>query len=152
MDLNKTSRYALRVMGFIALDESSLYTAEQLSSTLNIPTQYLRRLLTNLTKAGLLSSDRGKGGGVKLAKSAGSIHLTDILAATEKKELLNSCIFGFESCIREAPCAMHEQWADAKEHILGILRSTSLADMIRNDNEMTKNGHDIGLQGILNPL
>ena len=133
MDLNKTSRYALRVMGFIALDESALYTADQLSSTLKIPTQYLRRLLTNLTKASLLSSDRGKGGGVKLARSANTIFLADVLAATEKKELLNACIFGLENCERITACAMHEQWNVAKDQILTIIRTTTLSDMVKND-------------------
>ncbi|TSA38557.1 MAG: Rrf2 family transcriptional regulator [Porphyromonadaceae bacterium] len=132
MDLSKTSQYALRVLGFMALDESALYISEQISTVLNIPPQYLRRLLTNLSKAGLLNSDKGKGGGFKLAKTAGSIYIIDILAATEKKELLNSCIFGLENCIRDNPCAMHEQWAEARENILKILRTTSLADMIKN--------------------
>lgn len=131
MDLNKTSQYALRVLGYMALDER-LYIAEELSQTLKIPTQYLRRLLTNLTKAGLLNSDKGKGGGYRLAKSAGSVYLSDILAATEKKELLHSCIFGLEHCVRKNPCAMHEKWAEAKWNILHILHTTSLADMVNN--------------------
>jgi Rrf2 family protein len=132
MDLSKTSQYALRVMGHIALDENKLYIAEQISTTLNIPTQYLRRLMTNLSKEGLLSSDKGKGGGFRLSKTASSIYLSDILAATEKKELLNSCIFGFGNCILENPCAMHEKWEVARGNILSILRTTSLADMIKN--------------------
>jgi len=132
MDLSKTSQYALRILGHIALDENALYIAEQLSKTLNIPTQYLRRLLTNLAKEGLLISDKGKGGGFRLAKPASSIYLSDIIAKTEKSELLNSCIFGFEKCILDNPCAMHQQWAEARGYILGILRTTSLADMIKN--------------------
>jgi Rrf2 family protein len=135
MDINKTSQYALRVLGFMALDERALYIAEQISATLNIPTQYLRRLLTNLSKAGLLNSDKGKGGGFRLAKPAGSIYLSDILAATEKKELLNSCIFGLEKCLRDTPCAMHERWTGAKENILDILKTTSLSEMIKDQSD-----------------
>lgn len=140
MDLNKTSQYALRVMGYMALDERLLYIAEELSGTLKIPTQYLRRLLTNLSKEGLLKSDKGKGGGFRLAKPIGSIYLSDILAVTEKKELLNSCIFGLENCIRENPCAMHGQWSEARGNILEILRTTSLADMIKNSGEKRSYG------------
>ena len=132
MDINKTSQYALRVLGFMAQNETALYIAEQISATLNIPTQYLRRLLTNLSKAGLLNSDKGKGGGFRLAKPATMIYLSDILAATEKKELMSSCIFGLENCIRDNPCPMHEQWADARGNILKILQTTSLADLINN--------------------
>ena len=131
MDLNKTSQYALRVLGYMALNDR-LHIAEELSQTLQIPTQYLRRLLTNLSKAGLLNSDKGKGGGYRLAKPADSVYLSEILAATEKKELLNSCIFGLEKCVRENPCAMHKQWAEAKGHILHILNTTSLAAMVHN--------------------
>lgn len=139
MDINKTSQYALRVLGYMALDEKLLYIAGELSGTLKIPTQYLRRLLTNLSKSGFLNSDKGKGGGFRLAKPAGSIYLSDILAATEKKELMNSCIFGLKNCIRDNPCAMHEQWAGAKENILNILQTTSLADLIKNPPDMGSN-------------
>lgn len=131
MDINKTSQYALRVMGYMALNER-VYIAEELSHTLKIPTQYLRRLLTNLSKAGLLCSQKGKCGGYRLAKSADTVYLSEILEATEKKELLGSCIFGLENCVRDNPCAMHRQWAEAKAHILNILHTTSLADLVNN--------------------
>jgi Rrf2 family iron-sulfur cluster assembly transcriptional regulator len=98
-------------------------------------------LLTNLSKAGLLYSDKGKGGGFRLAKPVGSIYLSDILAATEQKELMNSCIFGLENCIRDNPCNMHEQWTEARENILDILRTTSLADMIKNPGEKRSYGN-----------
>ena len=144
MDLSKTSQYALRVLGFMALNEDGLYTAEQLFNELKIPRQYLRRLLTNLSKKGLLKSDKGKGGGFRFSGSISTIYLSDILEVTEKKELLNSCIFGFENCIRDNKCAMHDRWSEAKENMLNILQTTSLATLVMPPANNTKN--DIPIQ------
>ena len=129
MDLSKTAQYALRALSYMAKGEKGLFTAKDLHEKLDIPQQYLRRMLTDLSKSGLLKSVQGKKGGFMFARSIETIYLSDILAVTEKKEILNSCIFGFENCIRENKCAMHDKWEKSKNNIKNKLQTTSLANM-----------------------
>ena len=54
MILNKTTEYALTILGFMATRNENMYSAEYLHQQLNIPCRYLRRLLTDLSKHGFL--------------------------------------------------------------------------------------------------
>lgn len=135
MKLSKTSEYALRILSFMAMDESGLYTARYLYKKLEIPQPYLRRLLTDLTKSGIISSIQGKNGGYIFSKGIGDIYFSDIIDAVEGEQVYNACIFGFDECAFEAPCAMHDRWEEVKSKTLEVLSTTSLAD-IKNESAM----------------
>jgi Rrf2 family protein len=129
MDLSKTTQYALRLMSFMASRNELQYTTEELHEQLGIPKQYLRRLMTGLSKKGLLRSGAGRKGGFSLARKASEIFLSEILDVVEERQVLQSCIFGFEHCFLEKKCPMHDKWAEARISILNILKNTSLAEM-----------------------
>jgi Rrf2 family protein len=132
MDFSKTTQYAIRALSFMAQNEKELYIASELHEKLKIPQQYLRRMLKDLSKSGLLKSIKGKNGGFVFARSTEEIFLSDIVAITEKGEIMRSCIFGFESCMLKEKCAMHDIWAASKENVTNILSQTSLAKMNAN--------------------
>jgi predicted AAA+ superfamily ATPase len=50
MNFKKTTAYALRILDFLLHNEKERFSAADLHSRLQIPRQYLRQLLTNLTK------------------------------------------------------------------------------------------------------
>ena len=129
MDLNKTTRYALRLMSYISSSEETSFTSASLHEKLEIPKQYLRRLLTRLSKKGLLISDKGRGKGFVLARDKEEIFLSEIIAATDDTPLLLSCVLGFEKCLLVEKCPLHDRWCEAKEKILETFRTVSLADM-----------------------
>ena len=62
MILSKTSEYALRILAFMSKNEDKLYSAKFLVDTLQISDKYLRRLMTDLTKAGFIYSVQGRDG------------------------------------------------------------------------------------------
>ena len=55
MNINKTAEYALRIFGYMALDDNKLYSANDIYENLKIPFRYLRKLLTTLSKSDLIS-------------------------------------------------------------------------------------------------
>jgi Rrf2 family protein len=129
MDLSKTTRYALRLMSYMASSEDTSFTSSGLHEKLLIPKQYLRRLLTRLSKKGLLSSDKGRGKGFVLARNKKDIFLSEIIAASDDTPLLLSCVLGFETCRLADKCPLHDRWCEAKQKILETFRTVSLAEM-----------------------
>ncbi|HEL4113642.1 TPA: Rrf2 family transcriptional regulator [Stenotrophomonas maltophilia] len=71
---------ALHVMAHL-VGQTAPRTSEQLASCLPTHPVVIRRLLTQLQKAGLVSSARGHGGGSLLARDAAAITLHDIYLA-----------------------------------------------------------------------
>jgi len=118
MKLSKTSEYAIRILTCMARDPNQTYTAKSLVETLKIPDKYLRRLMTDLSKAGFIYSIQGRDGGYAFARPVSTIHLSDIIDAVESMEKYTGCILGFEQCSNENPCVMHSFWAGTREEFI----------------------------------
>jgi Rrf2 family protein len=129
MILKKTTEYALSVLGFMATRNEEMYPAEYLYDELKIPRQYLRRLLTDLTKKGFIVSSRGRNGGFIFARELATINFTQVIEAMEGPEAMNKCLLGFTACILDHPCAMHDLWTEARSNMIETLTKTTFADL-----------------------
>lgn len=130
MTLTKTTEYALKTLSFMARDEKKMFSSEVLYKNLEIPKKYLQRLLTDLSKSGLIKSIRGRNGGYIFARSIKKIFLSDIIESVEGFNQVPSCLFGLEKCALENPCAMHDLWSNSQQTIIKALLSTRLVDVI----------------------
>jgi Rrf2 family protein len=129
MNFSKTTEYALRILAFMAKEESTLYSANDIYENLNIPFRYLRKLLTLLSKSGLLISIQGKHGGYKISKNPNEISLLTIINISGDSPVSNECFFGFQNCAVDDKCAMHDKWTAVRENMIDVLNSTSLAEL-----------------------
>jgi len=129
MILKKTTEYALSVLAFMATRNEEMYPAEYLYDELKIPRQYLRRLLTDLTKKRFIVSSRGRNGGFIFARELATINFTQVIEAMEGPEAMNTCLLGFTACILDHPCAMHDLWTEARSNMIETLTKTSFADL-----------------------
>jgi Iron-dependent Transcriptional regulator len=78
LELSSEGRYALRALLYLAwLGERA--SADRISTEANVP----RRLLASLSRAGLVESEQGRGGGSRLARPAREITLRDAVEAAE---------------------------------------------------------------------
>ena len=67
LELSSEGRYALRALVYLAwLGEQA--TADRISAEAHIPRRLLARILANLSRAGLVESEQGRGGGSRLAR------------------------------------------------------------------------------------
>ena len=126
MNLSLTTEYSLRILSFMAMRNEDIHSAEFLYQQLKIPRRYLRRLLTDLSKAGFLAATRGRNGGFVFARDMNKIYLSEIIDTMEGTTGGNRCILGFSFCVVGKPCVMHDQWTDALGKITDVLKKTSL--------------------------
>ena len=129
MNFSLTTEYSLRILSFMATRNEDIYSAEFLFKQLNIPRRYLRRLLTDLSKAGFLAATRGRNGGFVFARDMNQIYLSEIIETMEGITGVNRCILGFSFCVVGKPCIMHDQWIEAQEKITNVLKQTSLGGL-----------------------
>ena len=128
MKLSKTSEYALRILSYMAREPESLYPARLLVERLKISDKYLRRLMTDLSKAGFIKSIQGREGGYVFAKDISEIHLSQIVDAVEGMDKYMGCVLGFDECSDDNPCVMHETWMPMREKLTKIFNDKTLAD------------------------
>lgn len=134
MNFNKTTEYALRILSYMSLDSTKLYTSNELFDKLQIPFRYLRKQMNFLLKQGLLVSIQGKQGGYQIARPLNEISLMDIVEATEDLNNENRCFFGFQECPLTNRCAMHDKWGEVRNKTFEILRTMTLLDFKHNTN------------------
>ena len=129
MQFSKTTTYALRILTLMASNPAKMYTSISINETLEIPKKYLQRLLTDLTRSGIITSIQGRNGGFALSKKPNKINVASIVEAVEGLKEEVSCFFGFEKCALDKPCSMHNVWTETHHNILNLLKKTKLSDL-----------------------
>jgi Rrf2 family transcriptional regulator, nitric oxide-sensitive transcriptional repressor len=76
-----TVEYALLAMVQLASENSGFCTTQQIAKKTRVSLPYLSKVFQLLARAGLVTSRRGKHGGIKLAKPANRISLLDVVVA-----------------------------------------------------------------------
>jgi len=136
MLLSQTAEYALRAMAWlVATSPEAPVRARDLSAATGIPPQYLSKILRRLVLAGLLESQKGRGGGFTLAYAPEEIRFVDILEAVDAYPAPGRCAFGWGACNADYPCPLHSAWIQMSEALRSWANNTTLAE-VRDDREM----------------
>ncbi len=123
--------YALRAMMYMAArpDNGEKVQIQEIARAWDIPDNFLRKIIPQLSKAGLIYSQRGTGGGIALLKSSSKITALDIIEAVEGPFFLNKCLISEGFCEHDQLCAMHGLWMEAQEKLQQVLSSKTLAQL-----------------------
>jgi Rrf2 family protein len=102
----------------------------ELAGAVDVPYNYLGKVLHQLVRAGILKSFRGKRGGFQLAVPADEVTLHEIASLFGQIERPH-CLLGRPECTEEDPCPLHARWTAASLEIDRILRETKVSDLTR---------------------
>jgi len=129
MFISKTSKYAIKLLSYMAMFSEDSFRSKELCDELKIPYKYLSAIITTLSKAGIISSTKGRNGGIRFAKDIKDITLYEIIKITESTTL-EECIMGFGSCDEEEKCLLHDSWKVPKSEIIDTFLSQTLLDIV----------------------
>ncbi len=101
-----------------------------------VPRPFLRKIVPRLVAAGLLSSARGRTGGIQLRRAPDTITLLDILAAVGPPITINRCVLRPDLCPLQPTCPVHEICRTAHGQITRLFGDTTLAQLARRADEL----------------
>lgn len=128
--LSKMTDYAAVLMTHLAEAEDRLASVSQLSAKTGVPEPTAAKLLKQLSRAGLVSAERGASGGYRLTRPADRIAISDVIAAIEGPIALTACVEGAtDRCSVEHLCPMRGNWNRVNLAIKSALDAISLAEM-----------------------
>ena len=138
MKISTKGRYALRLMLDVALHSNG--AAEPLRDVAQrqeISDKYLEQIVTQLSRAGLVRSVRGAGGGYLLTREPEEYTVGEILRVLEGNLAPVSCADGSDVCRcgRAEQCVTVEVWRDIQAAISGVVDHLTLADLVRRYHE-----------------
>jgi Rrf2 family protein len=131
--LSQTGTYAVRAAIHLAEGEAleRPIPVVEIANALDVPRNYLSKILHQLAREGVLISARGPGGGFRLAAEPEKIPLDEILGAVEPQRFDRRCLLGRAECNDADPCPAHGRWQKLADGIGTFLQQTTLADLRR---------------------
>jgi Rrf2 family transcriptional regulator, iron-sulfur cluster assembly transcription factor len=129
--ITRTGLHAVRAMAALArLPEGAYAGAAGVAREIEAPPNYLSKLLQGLARAGLVRSQKGLGGGFRLARDPRHISLLDVVEPIERVSRWSGCVLGHRDCSDETPCAIHGRWKQVRTAYLRMLATTTVADLL----------------------
>jgi Rrf2 family protein len=104
---------------------------EEIAAVQGVPENYLRRLLIELKRGGLVLSQKGPSGGYMLARPPARITMADVVEIIEGDYTPVECLEdGATSfCSRDSGCPMRDVWREVRDSVVGILRNATLQSL-----------------------
>lgn len=130
--LSRTAEYALRACLHLARHGGDgPVRADAVAETLDVPRNYLSKILHALGREGILDSTRGPRGGFELARPAEELTLARIVGHFDPAYLDEEgrCILGKMRCSDRDPCAAHHRWKEVAVRMRAFFRDTTLSDL-----------------------
>jgi Rrf2 family protein len=127
--LSQAAGYAATALGHIAAAGGRPVLVKEIAGATAIPAAYLAKIVQALARRGLVSTQRGIGGGVTLARPANRITMYEICAALDDPAVQTRCMLGTAECSDERACPCHQFWVTQRGRALEFLRRTTVAQI-----------------------
>ena len=127
--LSKLADYGMVVMTRLARDNHAQENTQAIAEATNISQPMAGKILKMLTRADLLTSQRGVNGGYELARDAELISVAEIIEALDGPIAITDCTGSNYDCGIESLCPTRTNWQWINLAIRDALDGISLADM-----------------------
>ena len=133
---SETVEYALRAIIHLAYVAPDARTTAQIAEATLVPKDYLAKILQKLGGAGIVTTQRGVGGGVTLAKSPAELTILDVVRGLEPKSVnrILTCPLGLKDHGARL-CPLHRRLDDAAAMVEAAFGGTTLAEILAEPSE-----------------
>ena len=103
-------------------------SSAELAAETGLPVPTVQKVVSLLSRGGLLRSVRGAGGGLQLARPAAAISVADIVEAVEGPIALTACVDGVD-CVVDHTCSVKPHWPVINNALRGALADIPLTQL-----------------------
>jgi len=132
MRLTKQTNYAVRMLMYCAANDGQLSRVPEIARAYGVSELFLFKILQPLNRAGLIETDRGRNGGVRLGRASDKITLFDVVKVTEDSFAMAEC---FEDGAVECPlvdsCGLNSALRKALNAFFAVLAEYTIDDLVK---------------------
>ncbi len=130
MRLTRQTNYAIRIMMYCAANQGSLSQIPEIANAYHLSEAFLFKILRPITQHGFVESVRGRKGGIRLARPASSIKLSEVVKITEDSFAMADC---FEANGTDCPlvdqCGLSSALNEALDAFFAVLAKYTIDDL-----------------------
>ncbi|MGE3707109.1 MAG: Rrf2 family transcriptional regulator [Vicinamibacterales bacterium] len=130
MNLTKFSDYSLRVLLYLALHRDRVVPVSEISRAYGVSPHLMVKIVQRLVADGLVTSVRGRRGGVTLSKAPGEIRVGQVIRRMERWDLVECFDLSTNTCPIEPACGLKHALQRARRAFLASLDEHTLADFL----------------------
>jgi len=135
--LTQFSDYSLRLVVYLASHPEQVVSVDEISRAFRISRHHLVKVVQTLTDLGVVESQRGRGGGMRLTKRPSEINVGWLIRRTEPHLNLVEC-FDLETntCPIAPACGLKGALQRAQQAFLSVLDEYSLEQILTRRTEL----------------
>lgn len=139
MQLTLYTDYSLRVLMYLGLKPQCLSSITEIAQHYNISRNHLVKVVHRLAREGLIHSQRGRRGGITLARPPQAINVGDVVRRMEGAMPLVECFRGTTNrCPITAACRLSGILAEARDSFLRTLDRYTLANLLASHSHLSR--------------
>ncbi|MFA5164877.1 MAG: Rrf2 family transcriptional regulator [Candidatus Omnitrophota bacterium] len=132
--VTRNTDYAVRALCYMAArdkkEKGGIITVTELVKELGMPRPFMRKILQKLNAAKLLMSQKGKGGGFRLAKTPERIFITEVMEIFQGPFKLNECMFKRKVCPNRKACFLRKRLEAIEEFAVAQLNGVTIKEIL----------------------
>jgi len=130
---SKACEYGIRALTVIAeaSGENRKIGIKEICKSANTPESFTAKILQNLVRRSVISSQKGPTGGFYLQNKPSDITLYDIVDAIDGKAIFNQCGLGLTACNAKKPCPLHYQFEVVRDELTKMCKDNTLEDLLQ---------------------
>ncbi len=139
MRITKRTNIAVRLLMYCATNRDRLVTKAEIAARCNISENHLAQVINQLSQLGYLTTQRGRNGGMVLARGADRISIGDVFRDIEGPLPIAECFADADNtCPLVAACRLKVALADAARAFYGALDAITLESLVCDNEELAR--------------
>lgn len=127
--LNRETDYAVRALTHLGVNAGGTLSVSDMEAAVRVSRPFLRKILQKLNKAGILESQKGRGGGFKLARPTARITLREVREVFQGPLKAKSCLFGKNLCPNPRTCLLRQKIRDIEGRLVRELGAITIRSL-----------------------
>jgi len=129
MRLTAFTDFGLRALMRLAGEPARSFSTNEIAAEFGISRNHLIKVVRDLAESGFVATQRGAGGGFRLARPPQAITLGEVVRALEQRQALVECFReDGGDCVLLPRCRLKRRLAAAREAFMRELDKTTLAE------------------------
>jgi len=138
MQFTKAEGYGLHGVIFLAEQpEGKVTPLSEISEAQKVPEKFLAKIFQNLTKAGLIKSQRGVKGGFAIARPPDKITVREVLESIQGPYYFVKCLEDESVCDKAETCPIRKLIGLAQERVMDLFEEHTIADLVLWEKQMS---------------
>ena len=129
MQITRQSEYAIKTILELSKNYGESISAKEISVRQDVPEFFLKKTVQVLARAGMVQTQRGANGGVKLLVKPQDITVADVIKVIEGNLALNVCLAEGSTCPNQGFCQVRKILLRTQQAMEAELSKETFADL-----------------------